>query len=167
MNHREDQATEPLQKEADMTAPFPHHYEIKLSWPRQGGAELYAAAAPPITGGAPMEFDGRDTWWSPEHLLLSSLSLCLMTTFEAIAARARLAVLHYDCRAEATLERTAEGLGFTAVGLHVEVEVNPEDAERAPGLLANAKKHCIVANALKPLVTVDFTVRAPAVAGVA
>ena len=150
-----------------MTAPFPHHYEVKLSSPRQGGAELYAAGAPPITGGAPMEFAGRDTWWSPEHLLLSSLSLCLMTTFEAIAAKARLTVLRYDCRAEATLERTGQGLGFTALGLHVQVEVAPADAARAPRLLASAKKHCIVANALRPLVTVDLTVRAPAVAGAA
>jgi organic hydroperoxide reductase OsmC/OhrA len=150
-----------------MTAPFPHKYEVKLSWPRQGGAELYAAAARPITGGPPREFDGRDTWWSPEHLLLSSLGLCLMTTFEAIAAKARLEVLRYDCRAEATLDRGENGLGFTALGLHVEIEVNPKDAERAPRLLASAKRHCIVANALKPLVTVDVTVRAPAVAGAA
>jgi organic hydroperoxide reductase OsmC/OhrA len=167
MNRRDEQATEPLQKEADMTAPFPHHYEVKLSWPRQGGAELYAAAAPPITGGAPMEFDGRDTWWSPEHLLLSSLGLCLMTTFEAVAAKARLPLLRYDCRAEANLDRSEGGLGFTALGLHVEIEVNPEDAERAPRLLASAKKHCIVANALRPLVALDLIVRTPAVAGAA
>lgn len=150
-----------------MTAPFPHKYEVKLSWPRQGGAELYAAAAPPITGGAPREFDGRETWWSPEHLLLSSLGLCLMTTFEAIAAKARLAVRRYDCRAEATLDRKEGGLGFTALNLHVDIEVNPNDAERASRLLASAKKHCIVADALRPVVTVDFTVRAPAVAGAA
>jgi organic hydroperoxide reductase OsmC/OhrA len=150
-----------------MPAPFPHRYEVKLSWPRQGGSELHAAAAPPITGGAPLEFDGRDTWWSPEHLLLSSLSLCLMTTFEAIAAKARLEVLRYDCRAEATLERTGEGLGFTALGLHVEVEVNPEDAERAPRLLASAKKHCMVANALRLPVTLDSTVFTPTAAGAA
>src|SRR6266571_4068881 len=102
-----------------MTAPFPHHYEVKLSWPRQGGTELYAAAAPPIAGGAPPEFGGRDSWWSPEQLLLSSASLCLMTTFAAMAAKARISVLRYDCRADATLDRAEEGLRFTALGLHV------------------------------------------------
>ena len=141
-----------------MTTNFPHHYEVKLSWPRQGGAELYAAAAPPITGGAPMEFGGRDSWWSPEHLLLSSLSLCLMTTFEAIAAKARLEVVRCDCRAEATLDRSEGGLGFTALGLRVEVEVDPDDAERVPKLLASAKKHCLVANALRLPVTLEVSV---------
>jgi organic hydroperoxide reductase OsmC/OhrA len=150
-----------------MAAPFPHHYEVKLSWPRQGGAMLYAAVAPPIPGGAPPEFDGRDTWWSPEQLLLSSLTLCLMTTFEAIAAKARLSLLRYACRAEATLDRTDAGLGFTAFGLHVEVEVAPEDAERVPRLLASAKKHCLVANALRTPVTLDLAVVTPVVAGAA
>jgi organic hydroperoxide reductase OsmC/OhrA len=150
-----------------MTAPFPHHYEIRLSSPRQGGAALHAVAAPPIAGGAPAEFGGRDTWWSPEHLLLSSLSLCLLTTFEAFAAKARLPVLHFDCRAEATLDRVQGGLAFTALGLHADIEVNPEDAERASDLFARAKTQCIVANTLRPLVTVDLTVRVPAVFGAA
>ncbi len=141
-----------------MTTTFPHHYEVNLSWPRQGGAELYAAAAPPIAGGAPMQFGGRDSWWSPEHLLLSSLSLCLMTTFEAIAAKARLKVVRGDCRAVATLDHDEGGLGFTALGLHVEVEVAPDDAERAARLLASAKKHCLVANALRLPVTLDVAV---------
>jgi organic hydroperoxide reductase OsmC/OhrA len=150
-----------------MAAPFPHHYEVNLSWPRQGGAEMYAAAAPPIAGGAPREFGGRDSWWSPEHLLLSSLSLCLMTTFEAVAAKARLPVLRYGCRAEATLDHTEAGLGFTSFGLHVEVEVAPEDAERAPRLLASAKKHCLVANALRTPVTLEVAVVSSTEAGVA
>jgi organic hydroperoxide reductase OsmC/OhrA len=141
-----------------MTTPFPHHYEIKLSWPRQEGAELYAAAAPPIMGGAPTEFDGRETWWSPEHLLLSSLALCLLTTFDSIAEKARLRIVRYDCRAKATLDRRDGGPGFADLGLHVEVEVDPEDAERVPKLLATAKKHCLVANALRPSVTLDVTV---------
>jgi organic hydroperoxide reductase OsmC/OhrA len=49
----------------------------------------------------------------------------------------------------------------------VEIEVNPKDAERASRLLASAKRHCIVANALRPVVTVDLTVRAPTFAGAA
>lgn len=141
-----------------MTTPFPHHYEVKLSWRHQEGAELYAGAAPPITGGAPAEFGGRDSWWSPEHLLLSSLSLCFMTTFEAIADKARLAVIHCDCRATATLDRGEGRLGFTALGLHIEVEVAPDDAERVTKLVTSAKKHCLVANALRAPVTLDVAV---------
>jgi organic hydroperoxide reductase OsmC/OhrA len=145
-----------------MAATFPHHYDVTLSWPGQGGATLQAAARVPIEGGAPPEFGGRDSWWSPEHLLLSSLSLCLMTTFEALAGKARLPVLGYACRAEAILDRAETGLAFTAFGLRVRVEVAPADAERTPQLLESAKKHCLVARALAVPVSLDVTVVTPA-----
>jgi organic hydroperoxide reductase OsmC/OhrA len=154
----------PGTKEDEMATTFPHRYEVKLSWPGQGGATLEAAARRPIEGGAPSEFGGRDSWWSPEHLLLSALDLCLMTTFEALARKARLPVLGYVCQAEAILDRTETGLAFTALGLRVKVEVAPADAERAPALLASAKKHCLVANALAVPVTLDVALMTSAVA---
>jgi organic hydroperoxide reductase OsmC/OhrA len=150
-----------------MTTTFPHRYEVTLSWAGQGGATLQAPARPSIEAGAPPEFGGRDSWWSPEHLLLSSLSLCLMTTFEALARKARLSVLGYACHGEATLDRAETGLAFTAFRLQVRVDVAEADAERTPKLLESAKKHCLVARALAVPVDVDIAVVTPTAAGVA
>jgi organic hydroperoxide reductase OsmC/OhrA len=149
-----------------MAATFPHDYHVTLSWPGHGGAILDATGGPPIEGGAPSEFGGRDSWWSPEHLLLSSLSLCLMTTFESLARKARLTVLDYACRAEATLDRGQTGLAFTAFALRVRVEVAEADAERTPRLVESAKKHCLVAGALSVPVALDVAVVTPAALGV-
>lgn len=149
-----------------MMAPLPHRYEVHLDWPGHGGAELTAGPRPPIEGGAPPEFDGRDSWWSPEHLLLSSLSLCLMTTFAAVAAKARLPVHGYRAQSEAVLDRTDEGIGFTSFLLRVELEVDPDDVERARMLVAKAKKHCLVASALRPVVDVEVRVLTRSRAGV-
>jgi organic hydroperoxide reductase OsmC/OhrA len=148
-----------------MTTTFPHRYEMTLSWPGQGGATLQAPARPSIEGGAPPEFGGQDAWWSPEHLLLSALSLCLMTTFEALARKARLDVLGYACRGEATLDRGETGIAFTGFGLHVQVEVAEADAERTPRLLESAKKHCLVARALAVPVEVEIAVVTPSPVG--
>ena len=142
-----------------MAAPFPHRYGVTLAWEGHGGARLTSGSRPAIEGGAPPEFDGQDGWWSPEHLLLSSLSLCLMTTFRAVAEKARLRVAAYDCQADATLDRISAGLGFTRLELRVQIKVyEPEDVERARSLLTKAKTHCIVANALMPPVHLDATV---------
>jgi organic hydroperoxide reductase OsmC/OhrA len=149
-----------------VTAPFPHRYEIQLDWPGHGGAALTAGRRSPIAGGAPPEFDGRDSWWSPEHLLLSSLSLCLMTTFESVVAKARLAVHGYRCQAEGILDRTEAGLGFTSLRLRVELEVDATDAERAQSLMTKAKKHCLVAAALRPVVDIEVSVLTRVTAGV-
>lgn len=144
-----------------MTTPLPHRYDVGLSWEGHDGAVLTAGPRPSILGGPPPEFDGKDGWWSPEHLLLSSLSLCLMTTFQAVARKARLPVSGYESRAEALLDRTPAGLGFTALMLRVHVKVAAEDSDRARHLLLKAKQHCIVANALMPPVHLDLSVAAP------
>ena len=145
-----------------MATQFPHHYNVALAWEGgPAGASLTAGPRPVIEGGAPPEFDGKDVWWSPEHLLLSSLALCLMTTFQAVSEKARLPIQHYDSRAEAVLDKTPGGLGFTGLVLHVNVKVASEDQiDRAHQLLIKAKSHCIVANALMPPVHLDAHVTA-------
>src|SRR5205814_3587713 len=92
-------------KERRMASPFPHHYDVHL-FAGNEGAILAAANRPDIVGGPPPEFDGKQEWWSPEHLLLSSVALCLMTTFQAFARRARLHVAGYESRVEGVLDKT-------------------------------------------------------------
>jgi len=140
-----------------MPMPFPHHYEVTLRSEGEGGL-LTAQARPPILGGAPASFDGSDAWWSPEHLLLSSLSLCLLTTLRALAAKARLALSAYVSHAEGVLDRTPEGLAFTSITLHVDLTVAGGEELFARQLLEKAKKHCIISNSLKPPVSLRVSV---------
>jgi organic hydroperoxide reductase OsmC/OhrA len=140
-----------------MPAPFPHHYEVTLRSEGEGGL-LTADPRPPILGGAPAGFDGSDAWWSPEHLLLSSLSLCLLTTLRAVAAKARLALSAYVSHAEGVLDKTPEGIAFSSITLHVDLGVAAGDADRARALLEKAKKHCIVSNSLKPPVALQVSI---------
>jgi organic hydroperoxide reductase OsmC/OhrA len=141
-----------------MNAPFPHRYQVQLHGFGVEAATLTAGTRVPITAGAPAEFDGSDAWWSPEHLLLSSLGLCLMTTFQGIARKAKLDVRDYVSDAEAVLDKTPGGLGFTSLVLHVQVAVAADQAERARQLINTAKHYCIVANALMPPVHLKVTV---------
>jgi organic hydroperoxide reductase OsmC/OhrA len=117
--------------------------------------------APPrtsIAGGPPPEFDGDATAWSPEHLLLSSVGLCLLTTFEAFAARDRLSVLAWEARVHGTVEKTAHGLAFTKIVVDVDMEV--DDVLRARKTLDDATHHCLVSNALRVKPEVLATIRA-------
>ena len=143
-----------------MPHPFPHRYEVDLIW--EAGREGLATAPPrpPIAGGPPPEFDGRPDIWSPEHLLLSAVNLCQMTTFLALAAKARLEVVSYRSIASGVLDKTAEGLRFTAMRLRVELQVQPADVERGRQLLHTAHKHCIVSNALRVEVEIEAAVGA-------
>lgn len=131
-----------------MRTPFPHHYDTTLAWPGIGPAALGAEGRAGITGGAPPEFGGDGAVWSPEHLLLSSLNLCLQTTFEALARREGLRVQSYTSRALGTLDRVPGGLGFTDLSLEVSILAAPGQEHRVDDVLRNAKQHCLVANAL-------------------
>jgi organic hydroperoxide reductase OsmC/OhrA len=143
-----------------MSAAFPHHYGVSIESEAGGTSRLVAAPRPVIVGGPPSQFGGRDDWWSPEHLLLSSLLLCLSATFQAIAGRARLDVPRYRAQAQGVLDKTEHGLAFTSITIEAELETAPADAERAERLLQSAKAHCIVGNSLKTPVELRISTKA-------
>jgi organic hydroperoxide reductase OsmC/OhrA len=105
-----------------MIAPFPHRYDVELRWKEGACGTASAPPRPDIVGGPPSQFGGRDSWWSPEHLLLSSLSLCLMTTFLALADKAQIKVHGYVCQAQGILEKTKEGIVFTGFSLYISLK---------------------------------------------
>lgn len=140
-----------------MPAPFPHHYKTSIVRTFASRARVEAPPRAPIAGGPPPEFDGDATSWSPEHLLLSSLALCLLTTFEAFAVRDGIDLLAWEARAHGTVEKTARGLAFTKFVLEVDMEVG--DIERAHATLADAQRHCLVSNALRVEPEVVATIR--------
>lgn len=138
--------------------PFPHRYVVSLKQDAASNATLVAPPRPAIAGGPPPEFGGNAEWWSPEHLLLSAASLCLMTTFQALAKRAHLDVHRYTATVEGVLDKTPEGLVFTSITHRVRIVVGPEQIAKTQDVIGSAKKHCIVSNSLKTPVTVEADV---------
>lgn len=144
-----------------MPAPFPHHYKASLTWQTDRQGLVESPPRPALVGAAPAEFDGTDEHWSPEHLLVASLNLCLMLTFVGIAKKARLDFASFRSEAEGLCEKTAEGLRFTQFHVKVELVVaSAAEVERARGLLDSAKRHCLVSNSLRGETHLEATVRA-------
>lgn len=143
-----------------MIAPFPHRYDVELKWAGGLPATARAAGRPEIEVGPPPQFGGQEAWWSPEHLLLSSLSACLMTTFLALAERAKLSVGGYTCRAQGVLEKTKDGIVFTGFSLFVSLKAAETEARRLEELVHTAKKYCIVSNSLRAPVAVTVQTEA-------
>lgn len=139
--------------------PLPHQYTMTLEGRAKGPGILTAPSGLSIEGGPPPEFDGSDQWWSPEHLLLAATSLCLWTTFQALAARKQLVAFHYRCETHATLDKTSAGLAFTAIRLRVSFDVaSAVDVVLATELVRKAERMCLVSNSLKTPVTVDVDI---------
>src|SRR5262245_34643923 len=123
-------------------APFPHHYEVSIKVTDEGQCRICAGPRPELMGGPPAQFGGRDDWWSPEHLLLGAVSLCLFTTFRALAQARDVILAGYSSQVKGILDRTTDGPAFTSIVLDVGLTVPEGQKERAVELLERAKRIC-------------------------
>lgn len=142
-----------------MPVPFPHHYQTWLKRTLSSRVRLEAPPRPLISAGPSPELDGDATTWSAELLLLSSIGTCLLTTFEALAARARVSVLAWEARIGGVVDRTDTGLTFTKFTIDIDMEVS--DVERARAVLEETKQHCLITNSLRASVEIEAKIHAP------
>jgi organic hydroperoxide reductase OsmC/OhrA len=143
-----------------MPAPFPHRYSASLCRTLASRARIDAPPRPALHGGPSPELDGDVDAWSPEHMLLSSLGLCMLTTFEAFAARDRIDVLSWRARVNGTVEQTPEGPMFTSIVLELDIEI-AGNVDQFEATLEDAKRYCLVQNALRVPVVVEIELRTP------
>jgi len=143
-----------------MPQPFPHHYTAELEVKDAVVSVLKAPSRPAILGSNPPEFDGKPDTWSPEHLQLAALQLCYRGTWLALSARPGIQAKSFATKASAKLEKTALGIVFTEVKLHVSATVPAEHVEATKDLLVKSKKYCIIANQMKTEATLELDVQA-------
>lgn len=143
-----------------MPAPFPHQYSATISRTLSSRARVEAPPRPSLHGGPSSQLEGDVASWSPEHLVLSSLGLCLLTTFEAFAARDGFEILRWVASARGTVDRTPEGLMFTSIVLGIDMEVTG-DLEQVERTLEDAKQYCLVLNSLRVPVIVEAQIQTP------
>ena len=146
-----------------MAVPFPHHYQTWLVRTLASRARLEAPPRPLISCGPTPEFDGDATSWSAEHLLLSSIGMCVLTTYEALAARARLDIKAWEARVGGMVEKTDGGLVFSKFTVDLDMEVS--DVERAREVLEETKRHCLIANSLRVPVEIEARIHVTRKAG--
>ena len=144
-----------------MPQPFPHNYGVHLKWAGGGASEISSDSRVKIAGGPPAQFDGTDdARWSPEHLVLAALAQCFMLTWIALNKRSQIPLKSWESKGESVLDKTKDGLVFTSLKISVTLKTDAARVDEAKKLLELAKKHCIIANALKTPASLDAVVEA-------
>ncbi|TMQ02646.1 MAG: OsmC family protein [Deltaproteobacteria bacterium] len=143
-----------------MPVPFPHRYSATLCRTLASRARIEAPPRAALHGGPSPELDGDVDAWSPEHMLLSSLGLCMLTTFEAFAARDGIDLVEWRAQVHGTVEQTPEGPMFTSIVLELDIEI-AGNVEQFEATLEDAKRYCLVQNALRVPVVVEVELRTP------
>jgi organic hydroperoxide reductase OsmC/OhrA len=152
-----------------------HRYEIHLDWTGNRGSgtsgyrdydrrhEISADGKPVIAGSSDPTFRGEPDRWTPEDLLVASLSQCHLLWFLHLAADSHVIVTDYADDAYGTMQLNPDGSGqFTEVVLRPRVLVaSPEMVAPAQRLHERVHALCFIAR------SVNFPVRPEPVTQVA
>ncbi len=139
-----------------------HTFDVALQWDKisQSGV-IRTGNRMPVLFAAPPEFNGTDTVWSPEHLLVASISSCYLTTFNYFAQLLRVELKDIRVRGEVEIEKVSGG-GFWAKAYRIYPEIefpNTPGPHVIDNLLSKAKRYCIVSNSVKGEVIVEPQIR--------
>lgn len=134
-----------------------YFYESELEWKGDKDLKLGAGKLSPIDAGAPPEFKGRDTNWSPEHLFVASLNSCYILTLLAIAEFSKISIVSLVSTAKGKLAKNKEtGYQITEIVVKPKIVIaSTSDLTRVPRLLEKAKENCFVSNSIKSIITIE------------
>jgi organic hydroperoxide reductase OsmC/OhrA len=115
-------------------------------------------AATSDRGGAVLPHD--ESVWTPEHLLLTALARCVLTSLDHHAERAGVTVLSTASAAgKVTRRETDDRFAFVEIDVECTVELDPPlDPDAARELVARAERDCFVAASLAVVPRYRWTV---------
>ncbi len=140
-----------------------HHYKATVNWTGNKGEgttdyrayershTIHIEGKPDIPGSSDPSFRGDKSRYSPEDLLLASVSACHMLWYLHLCSVAGVIVVKYEDKAEATMVETNDGSGyFTLVTLKPHITLKDASMQtKADELHHEANKLCFIANSVK------------------
>ena len=146
--------------------PRTHRYQLSLHWTGNQGSgtsdyraygrnyQIEMPGKPPLLGSSDPVFRGDVTRYTPEDLLVASLSSCHLLTYLHLCADAGIVVTGYSDSPSGTMLETGDGGHFEEVILRPRAVLNPAaDHDLAHSLHEEAHRRCFIAN------SVNFPVR--------
>lgn len=139
-----------------------HHYRANVSWQGNRGNgtaeyrgysrdhDISVEGKPVLSGSSDVAFHGDRSRYSPEDLLVASLSGCHMLWYLHLCAVNDVTVVEYNDEAEGEMLENEDGSGqFEQVTLYPRVVVaEPSMKEKAASLHAEANKMCFIARSM-------------------
>jgi len=125
-------------------------FEVQLNWLSAKKGVLFAEDAEgTIYVATPPKFGGEGKPWTPEHLFLSSVSSCFMSTYLGFAQKSGFQVSHFECNTIGQIEITEGRYKFTNINLYPKIYVANESLrEKATGVLGKTHQSCLISNSI-------------------
>lgn len=135
-----------------------HEYQVDLDW-KEG--RIGTLSSPELNDNievaTPPQFDGGvEGVWSPEHLFVSSVSSCFMTTFVAIAQYSKLKFENLEVQATGKLDKEDGKFVVSEIILKPELIIIDEKfTEKAKRIMEKAEEACLITRSIKTKINFD------------
>ncbi len=141
-------------------ASFPHEYKVSTGGGPAGVLPVKSEGLPTLETNAPPAFGGPEGYWSPETMVTGAVANCLILTFRALAASAKLEWTNLDVDCAGEVDKSADGLKFTKFTLKAELTIAGDtDEDKARKTLESAKKYCLITASLDAETELDTEVK--------
>jgi peroxiredoxin-like protein len=129
-----------------------HEYRVDISW-KEGriGTMSSPELKDEIEVATPPQFPGGvEGIWSPEHLFISSVSSCFMTTFVAIAENSNLEFESIDIKATGKMDKKDGKYMMTEITLYPDLLITDDaKSEKAKRIMEKAEAACLISRSVK------------------
>ena len=128
-----------------------YFYDTTIVWEGERIGTLSSPTLDSFKVATPPEFPkGVPNTWSPEHLFVASVNVCLMTTFVAVAENSKLEIISYSSEAKGKMEKVDGKFMISEIELNPLIKIKfVKDKERAERILYKSEIICPVSNSLK------------------
>ena len=125
-------------------------FEVQLNWLADTRGILSAKDANgTVHVATPPKFGGEGKPWTPEHLFLSSISSCFMTTYLVFAKKLGFTISKFDCVAIGQIGIVNRKYQFTDINLYPKVYIIDETLrEKANLAMIKTQKNSLVASSV-------------------
>jgi peroxiredoxin-like protein len=125
-------------------------YEVQLNWLEKSCGILHSGdVVGAIQVAAPANFGGEGKDWSPEHLFLSSVSSCYMTTYLSFAKKMDFEIAGFECNAIGQVDLVDGKYKFTHINVYPEIYIADESVSAKASLaVQKTEKYCLIGNSV-------------------
>lgn len=140
--------------------PRVYEYRTETEWKDEKEGVLKASQKHDIRIGCPPEFGGKPVYWSPEHLFLASVEVCIMTTFLDLLEKNNCKISSYKSEAVGKAQLVNGTFKFERIGVKPVVIIDDSNTtDKIKELLFKSKNECMVSNTLNIKVALKPEIR--------
>ncbi len=149
-----------LDDRARFFKPKVYEYGTSTQWVGEKEGTLVAPQRHRVEVGCPPEFGGKPHYWTPEHLFVASIEVCVMTTFLWLVGKEGYGIISYESEAVGKAQMFGDGFKFGEVEIRPVITVTDKsEIDKIHQLLQSANERCLISKSLTCEVVLNAVVK--------